>query len=372
MVNIKPDEIEKWISEWEGQTQDFKSYRILSHAYDLAELMVAFGNNRFVSEDFGGRIIIGVNNKTRKIEKFKAKQGHEETIMNIARDRCYPSVIPTFQEVSVDEKSVYVITIPKMTETPYQLITKEGKTFRIRVGSTIREPTQNELEALFDKSFGKSSDEKLALMLSSFSEPNFAMRQITIIPIDANSKLINFDRKTTEIFGITQPIYARSDRVKLKQNELHYEGQSSHFANYGILNDLGVYSLREIIKEQEKLINAGREVVFLVGVFENILKIYRQINYKQRISIHYWLHNVDNYKLGTEDAIDPINYEGYTAQKSDIKINRIINLSSLNIVTLVESILEELTRACGGAIDEGEYSSFVEKLSNQYFPKYSK
>ena len=96
-MTITLADVNKWVARWEGHTLDFKSHGILSHTEDLAELIVAFGNNKFVSEDFGGRIIIGVNDN-KEFENFEAKQGHEELIMNISRDKCYPAINPKFEK----------------------------------------------------------------------------------------------------------------------------------------------------------------------------------------------------------------------------------------------------------------------------------
>lgn len=151
-------EIEKWIEEWEGQTLEFKREDILNDSFKLARSMVAFANNKSVSGDVGGRIVIGVNNQTHVIEGIKSKAGHEEYIMNIARDRCLPPLTPDFEKINHKGKTLYIISIPKMKRTPFQLKAKEGNIHLIRVGSTIRNPSAEEIAELYGKS--KSEEEK--------------------------------------------------------------------------------------------------------------------------------------------------------------------------------------------------------------------
>ena len=190
MVFTEQD-IHSWIKKWEGQTLDFKSKDILDHPNDLVELMVAFGNNK-ESEHFGGRMIIGVNNQTREIESFSVKEGHELHIMNIARDKCYPSINLKFEIVKCEHNQVYVITIPKMNNIPYQVITKNGKTHRIRVGSTIREPTSHELEKLYEKNNTKvvPKSQKVTEVVSLIGQKRLSilLQQSKILSIELNDK----------------------------------------------------------------------------------------------------------------------------------------------------------------------------------------
>jgi len=165
--------IKQWIKDWESLTLDFKLKDILSDNFKIAKTMVSFGNNKYVEKDFGGRLVIGVNNKTRAVEGVEFDPKHEEHIMNIARDKCYPSISPVFEKIDYEGKTLYVITIPKMTSTPYQLITKEGRIHLIRVGSTIREPTSIELARLYSDLSAQTVEDSrqkqiLMVLLDSF------------------------------------------------------------------------------------------------------------------------------------------------------------------------------------------------------------
>jgi len=147
-MTITSDEIRSWLKNFEDQIMDRKSIQILSHASDLADLMVAFANNKFVPQDFGGIMIIGIDDNGN-VERFVPQQKHEELIMNVARDKCVPSILPLFEKVDFNGSVVYVVTIPKMTSTPYQVKISNILTHKIRVGSTVRDPNPEELSRLY-------------------------------------------------------------------------------------------------------------------------------------------------------------------------------------------------------------------------------
>lgn len=366
-MEITADDVKQWISEWENDTMDFKSYQILSEPHKLGELMVAFGCNKFVSEDFGGRIIIGVNNE-RQVEKFEAKQGHEETIMNVARDKCNPSMIPNFQLVKIDDLQVYVITIPKMITLPFTLNTKEGKVHRIRVGSTIREPTAEELDRLYDKKNFENNQSKISLITKHFpAKTNMPIRHITIIPIDSNSKMINFDKRTTDWIKAIQPIHTSIHDSKLIQDSVHYLNNNfpSSDTCWGIVNELGYFSFLEVLRPNEKTVFIGREVYFLLIMLKYIQQLYQNFGYNQRILLKYKFHNVQNYYFKNQNITDPYHFTGAVILRSDFVIERTVSMASLNPKVVVGSILEEIARTCDWAVDEGEFSAYIEKLCKE-------
>lgn len=123
----------------EGPTLDFKDSRILSDSFKLARILTAFANAE------GGILLIGIKDD-KTIEGMKAKKGHEEHIMNIASDKCDPSLAPKFQKVNMSEKGdVYEIRVLERQGPFHAVKTKDGYKFFIRVGSTIRELPPAEL-----------------------------------------------------------------------------------------------------------------------------------------------------------------------------------------------------------------------------------
>lgn len=77
---------------------------------------------------------------------MKGKKRHEEHIMNIATDRCDPSLSPGFERIHVPRKGdVYAIEVQER-QGPYHAVrTPKGYRFFVRVGSTIREKKPSEL-----------------------------------------------------------------------------------------------------------------------------------------------------------------------------------------------------------------------------------
>ena len=367
-------DIKKWVEEWEGVTLDFKLKDIISDTYKIAKTMVAFGNNKFVSEDYGGRIVIGVNDKTRMIEGVEFDPKHEEHFMNIARDKIVPSMNPNFEKAEVDGKTVYVITLQKMLSVPYQQITKEGNVHWIRVGSTIREPTYHELSLLYNNSSATPKIDDRFDLQKSLPDRRSASRRIIIVPLDANSRIISFDKLTTDFIKTRVPLYQDVRQITLKQKELHIVGEklASEYKSYGILNDLGVFCYEELIDLFSSGMNKiiiGREIIFLVGLIRYISMIYKKIGYGGRIQILYSHFSVQNYSFtgDTSDKTGGIWWDEHPSQLSDIEIDRTISQSTLDEKKLVSSILEEIAKACNWSVDVGFFENHINKTISQYF-----
>jgi hypothetical protein len=81
--------------------------------------------------------------------------------MNIARDRCDPPISPAFEVISTTDGDFYVISIPRFAILPHAVKQKDGKTYFIRVGTTVREPSSSELKLLFQGPALSSTEEKL-------------------------------------------------------------------------------------------------------------------------------------------------------------------------------------------------------------------
>jgi hypothetical protein len=135
--------VDQLIAQKEKQTVEFKKSEILSDQTRLAVLMTAFANST------GGQILIGVCDDGT-LEGMKAKKEHEAHVMNIARDRCDPPLIPTFSEVRRTGGDVYVVKVLRYRMFPHAVKTGEQRTYYIRVGSTVRGATPTELALLFE------------------------------------------------------------------------------------------------------------------------------------------------------------------------------------------------------------------------------
>lgn len=136
------EELSELIRQGEGPTVEFKRSEILSHNEELAKLMVALANT------MGGKILIGVDDDG-KFEGMKEKIGHEEHIVNIARDKIDPPLLIQFEKIKIGDFNVYVVTVPRFSEFPHALKTRSGNVYFIRVGTTIRQPSPSELKQMF-------------------------------------------------------------------------------------------------------------------------------------------------------------------------------------------------------------------------------
>lgn len=123
--------VEEVIKLNESVSLDFKE--ILPSPDELAKLLVAFSNTK------GGKIIIGIEDKTRKIKGLKLDLNVEEYVMNVASNNCLPIISPSVEFVTYKNKLIAVIEIPAGEQKPYQ-VKKLGseKGVYVRIGSTNR------------------------------------------------------------------------------------------------------------------------------------------------------------------------------------------------------------------------------------------
>jgi hypothetical protein len=175
------NELAELIKKGESQTVDFKASAILSDPIKIARLIVAFANNLHASTSYGGLILIGVNNDG-SLEGMSQKQGHEEHIMNIARDKCYPSIAPKFEVLTLEDKTVYVVTVPKMKAYPHALKLQDCNAYYIRVGTTVRVADSEELQELFISSGKTTINQTIQRLRESIPSYNGPHRSVLIAP----------------------------------------------------------------------------------------------------------------------------------------------------------------------------------------------
>ena len=135
---MDPHIVRELIEQGENSSIEFKSDRVRPEA--LAREMVALSNT------LGGTILVGV-------EDDGAMTGvqpphNEEWVSNIARNNVTPAILPESMLVEMEGQQLLAIQIPKGGHKPYQTI--DGK-FWIRVGSTNRTATKEELSRLFQE-----------------------------------------------------------------------------------------------------------------------------------------------------------------------------------------------------------------------------
>lgn len=148
--------VEHVFPERESKFLEFKSK--VTDFLSLIKTSIAFANA------VGGRIIIGVDDKTRAIiglsEKERARI-HDD-FPNSLYDSVVPNIIPLIYERNFADKIVVVIEIPASPRKPYFLKstgTAEGT--YVRIGSSTRKANQEYIEDLVREAQRISFDEEI-------------------------------------------------------------------------------------------------------------------------------------------------------------------------------------------------------------------
>ncbi|MDI6793440.1 MAG: ATP-binding protein [bacterium] len=123
--------MEELINRIESHLLEFK--REMPAPDALAKELVAFSNTK------GGKIVIGVLDKTREIFGIDITQDIEEYVMNVSSNNCHPIISPLVEFYTIEGKTICVIEIFPGKLKPY-FVTKKGaeKGVYIRIGSTNR------------------------------------------------------------------------------------------------------------------------------------------------------------------------------------------------------------------------------------------
>jgi len=133
-------ELLELVSKGENSGVEFKRDDIQS--YDLAKEIVAFLNFE------GGTILLGVEDDGT-IQGISSED-MEEWVINICRDKVKPEVIPYYETIEIDGKIVAVVSFPKGLYV-HHVWHRNHRYYYIRVGSTSREASPEELQRLFQQ-----------------------------------------------------------------------------------------------------------------------------------------------------------------------------------------------------------------------------
>lgn len=137
---MKKEYIYQLPKQGENSSVEFKNADVKPDVF--AKEIIAFANLS------GGTILLGVEDD-KQISGLNESKNYEEWCMNISRNNVNPPIDIIYEEIEIDNKKIAVINIPKGIFKPYQ--TNDAK-FYIRVGSTNRIATIQELMRLFQQS----------------------------------------------------------------------------------------------------------------------------------------------------------------------------------------------------------------------------
>lgn len=133
------DTLNSLIEQGGNSSVEFKSSAVRPEG--LAREIVAFSNGS------GGTILIGVEDNGQ-ITGTREREDLEEWVANVARNNVIPAINPQVYPVQYKEQTLFVVEVTRGQDKPYQTI--DGK-FWIRVGSTNRMATKEELSRLFQQ-----------------------------------------------------------------------------------------------------------------------------------------------------------------------------------------------------------------------------
>ena len=91
------------LAQSEGKTLEFK--RDLSTSKGLLKTLVAFANTA------GGRIIIGVDDRTRTPVGVDSPLDEEERLCSMIADSISPRLVPNIEMVTVDNKTLLIAEV---------------------------------------------------------------------------------------------------------------------------------------------------------------------------------------------------------------------------------------------------------------------
>lgn len=136
----------------EGKTLEFKQN--LSSPRNLLKTLVAFANTA------GGKIIVGVEDKTRQPIGFENPLDEEERLCNLIADSISPRLVPNIEMTTVDGKTLLVIEVFLSNSRPHYLRADGPETgFYVRLGSTNRQADRELIAELRRTVEGVSFDE---------------------------------------------------------------------------------------------------------------------------------------------------------------------------------------------------------------------
>lgn len=155
---LAKDELAELIASGENSFVEFKDSRVEKR--ELAKEMCAFANAG------GGRILIGVDDEGTSLHDA-GDWAEEERVMNLARTLIDPPIVPTYQRLRWDENSeIAIVGVDLGVEKPYALKDGESRRYYMRVGSTSREASREELIRLTQASGFVASDLRPVLSAS--------------------------------------------------------------------------------------------------------------------------------------------------------------------------------------------------------------
>lgn len=183
----------------EGVKLDFKQEIDLnteSGKKEFAKDICALANSR------GGRgyLVIGIEDKTKRVLGVDRLSFTEEQIQQIVSSRCEPPIPISLEFIDYENKKVAVITVYQSSQKPYQF--RENGAFYIRRGSTTDTMRKQELISSFEENMSLNI-ELTPIIKSSITSLEFQLvdKYFMLHGIDINDEnRVSFMENTRMIF----------------------------------------------------------------------------------------------------------------------------------------------------------------------------
>lgn len=134
----------------EKESKDFEFKLELPESKNVAQLVTALYNSR------GGKIILGVEDKNKKLVGLKNPQKTEHNFVQIIRHWCKLDEDPEIEFLKYKGKDFIVIHCPKGKDTPY--FVRGEHIPKIRIGSSNMPANKEEIARLYREGSSKSQD----------------------------------------------------------------------------------------------------------------------------------------------------------------------------------------------------------------------
>jgi predicted HTH transcriptional regulator len=135
-----------------GESSEVQFKERLPHIDSFAHELIAFSNSQ------GGKIIIGVNDKTGELNglSFGEIQQTNQQIVNIASQKVYPPVFLTTETITINDNQLLVVSIEEGISKPYK---DSNGSIYVKNGADKRKVTSNDEIARLLGSRNLSADE---------------------------------------------------------------------------------------------------------------------------------------------------------------------------------------------------------------------
>lgn len=298
---------ETLINKYENPKLDFKQKLDLyseSGKKELAKDVCAIANSR------GGRgyIVIGVEDKTKRIIGIEGNDYKEEQIMQIVSSRCEPPIPIAYESFLYEGKTVGAITIYDGGQKPYQV--RENGAFYIRRGSTTDTMRKQEIASVLQENLSlnielcpiiNSSIESIDTELVDryFSFHRIAANKENRITLMENASIIRFDRDLGKYVATLGGILVFSK------------------INYVYVPHNMVRIINKINSEEAEVITINGDLLSVLDICESTLRRLLPVNYP-----------IEALNEGIKNAI---LYRDYTVFFKEIEI--ILGFESISIIS---------------------------------------